>query len=99
MAAHTAENSRRPLGLRVDDDEKVVATLTRYLEHGGMTALRASNGVDALAQARTERPDLIVLDRMLPGLDGLSVCRILRTETAVPIIMLTARAAEHERLE
>jgi DNA-binding response OmpR family regulator len=90
---------RRTTVLVVDDDAKIVATITRYLEHGGMAAVSAANGIDALARARAVRPDLIVLDRMLPELDGLSVCRILRAESSVPIIMLTARAAEHERLE
>ncbi len=89
----------RPTVLVVDDDATVVATIVRYLEHGGMTAVSAANGIDALARARESRPDLIVLDRMLPELDGMSVCRILREESSVPIIMLTARAAEHERLE
>jgi DNA-binding response OmpR family regulator len=90
---------RRTTVLVVDDDTKVVDTIVRYLEHGGMTAARAHTGVEALAVAREVRPDLIVLDRMLPELDGLSVCRILRAESSVPIIMLTAKAAEHERLE
>jgi DNA-binding response OmpR family regulator len=85
--------------LVVDDDTKVVDTIARYLEHSGMRAVRAHTGVEALAVARDVRPDLVVLDRMLPELDGLSVCRILRGESSVPIIMLTARAAEHERLE
>ena len=85
--------------LVVDDDVKVVDTIARYLEHGGMSAVRAHTGIEALGIAREVRPDLIVLDRMLPELDGLSVCRILRSESSVPIIMLTAKAAEHERLE
>ena len=90
---------RRATVLVVDDDLKVVDTIARYLEHGGMRAVRAHTGVEALAVARDVRPDLVVLDRMLPELDGLSVCRILRGESSVPIIMLTAKAAEHERLE
>jgi DNA-binding response OmpR family regulator len=90
---------RKTTVLVVDDDTKVVDTIVRYLEHGGMNAARAHTGVEALAVARELRPDLIVLDRMLPELDGLSVCRILRAESTVPIIMLTAKAAEHERLE
>jgi DNA-binding response OmpR family regulator len=100
MAVRTViDRSQRPTVLVVDDDATVVSTIVRYLEHGGMTALTAANGVDALARARDAHPDLIVLDRMLPELDGMSVCRILREESGVPIIMLTARAAEHERLE
>jgi DNA-binding response OmpR family regulator len=85
--------------LVVDDDPKIVATVTRYLEHGGFAAVVALDGPSALALARRERPDLIVLDRMLPGLDGASVCRVLRAESRVPIIMLTARATEEDRLE
>jgi len=85
--------------LVVDDDPKIVATVARYLAHAGFAPLTAADGIAALAVARERRPDLIVLDRMLPGLDGTSVCRILRDESAVPIIMLTARAAESERLE
>jgi DNA-binding response OmpR family regulator len=100
MAVRTViDRSQRPTVLVVDDDATVVSTIVRYLEHGGMTALTAAKGVDALARARDAHPDLIVLDRMLPELDGMSVCRILREESGVPIIMLTARAAEHERLE
>jgi len=97
--APMTEGPRRTMVLVVDDDAKIVATISRYLEHGGMTAISAANGIEALARARDARPDLIVLDRMLPELDGLSVCRILRSESSVPIIMLTARSAEHERLE
>jgi DNA-binding response OmpR family regulator len=97
--AATRIEPRKTTVLVVDDDVKVVDTIVRYLEHGGMNAVRAHTGVDALTVAREVRPDLIVLDRMLPELDGLSVCRILRSESRVPIIMLTAKAAEHERLE
>jgi DNA-binding response OmpR family regulator len=99
MTARPSDSSTRPIVLVVDDDATVVATIARYLEHGGMTAISATTGIEALARAREACPDLIVLDRMLPELDGMSVCRILRAESAVPIIMLTARAAEHERLE
>ena len=97
--ASTSDATTRTTVLVVDDDPKVVATIARYLEHGGMTAITAANGIDALARTRDARPDLIVLDRMLPELDGLAVCRILRSESAIPIIMLTARSAEQERLE
>ena len=97
LPAH--ESARRATVLIVDDDAKVVATIARYVEHGGMIPITAATGTDALARARESQPDLIVLDRMLPELDGMSVCRILRGESHVPIIMLTARAAEHERLE
>jgi two-component system alkaline phosphatase synthesis response regulator PhoP len=69
-----------------------------YLERASFRVLTAGDGVTALAAARLESPDLIVLDLMLPGMDGLDVCRTLRRESDVPIIMLTARAEEAERL-
>lgn len=85
--------------LVVDDDPQLVLTVARYVEHAGWHALRASDGLTALRLARAERPDLIVLDRMLPELDGISVCRRLRDESNVPIVMLTARSTEDDRLE
>ena len=97
--ANVSDAQRRTTILIVDDDAKVVATIARYVEHGGMAPITAATGLEALARAREARPDLVVLDRMLPELDGMSVCRVLREESAVPIIMLTARTAEHERLE
>jgi len=84
--------------LVVDDDPKTVDLVKLYLQREGHTVLCASHGVDALRQAREERPDLIVLDLMLPGVDGLSICRTLRAESSVPIIMLTARTTENDRL-
>src|SRR5207302_949912 len=68
------------------------------LEHGGFTVLTASDGQAALRTARTGRPDLVVLDLGLPGLDGLDVARSLRREGEVPIIMLTARTEESDKL-
>jgi DNA-binding response OmpR family regulator len=71
-----------------------------YLEHAGYAVVTAGDGRQALAMAQdTPAPDLIVLDRMLPQLDGLSVCRTLRARSDVPIIMLTARVTEDDRLE
>jgi len=86
--------------LVVDDEEKTVASVRLYLEHAGFDVSSAGDGRTALALARAQpTPDLIVLDLMLPGLDGLEVCRRLREESAVPIIMLTARSSEEDRLE
>ncbi len=90
----------RPLILIVDDDAKTVAAVRLYLEHAGFGVVAAVDGHAALARASaTPAPDLIVLDLMLPGLDGLEVCRRLREVSAVPIIMLTARSTEEDRLE
>jgi two-component system alkaline phosphatase synthesis response regulator PhoP len=84
--------------LVVDDDPKTVGLLKLYLANDGHKVLSAYEGNEALRLARDERPDLIVLDLMLPGIDGLSVCRSLRGESDVPIIMLTAKTSEDDRL-
>src|SRR5438270_5834093 len=84
--------------LVVDDEPRIVQVVRDYLEHGGFTVLTAHDGTAALRTARTGRPDLIVLDLGLPGLDGLDVARSLRREGAVPIIMLTARTEETDKL-
>jgi two-component system alkaline phosphatase synthesis response regulator PhoP len=84
--------------LVVDDDAKTVELVKLYLSRDGYKVLTASDGIEALRLARDGRPDLIVLDLMLPGLDGLQVCRTLRAESDVPIIMLTAKTAEQDRL-
>ena len=84
--------------LVVDDDAKTVELVKLYLSRDGYKVLTAYDGIEALRLARESRPDLIVLDLMLPGLDGLQVCRTLRAESDVPIIMLTAKTAEEDRL-
>jgi DNA-binding response OmpR family regulator len=84
--------------LVVEDDERTSASLALYLRHAGYDVTIAANGRDALAQAARRRPSLIVLDLMLPGADGLEVCRTVRASTNVPIIMLTARSTEEDTL-
>ena len=84
--------------LVVDDEPKIVKLARDYLARGGFQVMTASDGTTALAQARHQRPDLVVLDLNLPGMDGLDVCRALRRESDVPIIMLTARVEEADRL-
>jgi two-component system alkaline phosphatase synthesis response regulator PhoP len=84
--------------LVVDDEPKIMRLARDYLEQSGFRVLPVSDGPTALAAARQEKPDLVVLDLNLPGLDGLDVCRALRRESAVPIIMLTARVDEADRL-
>ena len=84
--------------LVVDDEPKIVKLARDYLTQGQFRVLAANDGVSALSIARQERPDLVVLDLNLPGLDGLDVCRALRRESDVAIIMLTARAEETDRL-
>jgi DNA-binding response OmpR family regulator len=84
--------------LIVDDEPKITRLVRDYLENAGFAVTVARDGREALMRARTERPDLIVLDLGLPGFDGLDVTRALRRETGLPIIMLTARAAEADRV-
>jgi len=84
--------------LVVDDEPKIVQLARDYLEHAGMTVVAASDGKTALAAARASKPDLVVLDLGLPGMDGLDVTRALRRESNLPIIMLTARADESDKL-
>jgi two-component system alkaline phosphatase synthesis response regulator PhoP len=84
--------------LVVDDEPKIVKLAQDYLEKSGYRVLKANDGELALTIARHEKPDLVVLDLMLPKMDGLDVCRILRRESDVPVIMLTARGEETDRL-
>jgi DNA-binding response OmpR family regulator len=84
--------------LIVDDDRKTSELIRLYLERDGYQALLAHDGRQALELARQKHPDLIVLDLMLPTVDGLDVCRILRAESRTPIIMLTARTTEDDKL-
>jgi two-component system alkaline phosphatase synthesis response regulator PhoP len=85
--------------LVVDDDVKTVELVKLYLNRDGYRVLTAYNGNDALQMARESHPDLIVLDLMLPGMNGLDVCRTLRGESEVPIIMLTALTTDDDRLK
>jgi DNA-binding response OmpR family regulator len=84
--------------LVLDDEPKIVQLARDYLERAGFTVLSAGDGKTALAAARAEKPDLVVLDLGLPEMDGLDVARALRRESNVPIIMLTARGEETDKL-
>lgn len=85
--------------LVVEDDPKTSNILRVYLEKGGYQVAAAYDGPAGVSQARELRPDLVVLDLMLPGLSGTEVCRILRQESDVPIIMLTALSTLADKLE
>ncbi|MGN9815414.1 response regulator transcription factor [Streptomyces sp. SD11] len=84
--------------LVVDDDPTVAEVVSGYLGRAGYRVDRAGDGPDALARAAARWPDLVVLDLMLPGMDGLEVCRRLRDRGPVPVIMLTARGDEDDRI-
>jgi len=84
--------------LVVDDEPKIVALARDYLEHAGFAVVTAADGPAALAQVHRERPDLVVLDLGLPQLDGLDVTRRIRQDSNLPIIMLTARDDELDKL-
>jgi DNA-binding response OmpR family regulator len=84
--------------LVVDDDPGIVKVVRAYLEQAGFQVLVAYDGKKAMHIARHDKPDLVVLDLMLPEMDGWDVCRALRKESNVPIIMLTARVEETDRL-
>lgn len=87
--------------LIVDDEQAIVDLVRHHLEKEGIVCLEASEGETALQLARTERPDLLVLDLMLPGIDGLEICRLLRRDPATAsmvMIMLTAKAEEVDRV-
>jgi two-component system response regulator MprA len=89
-----------PRVLVVDDDERIAAAVRRALVYDGYSVDVAADGLAALAQVRDEPPDLVILDVMLPGVDGLEVCRRLRADSAadLPILMLTARDATIDRV-
>lgn len=87
----------RPI-LVVDDDRKIVALVRAYLEREGYRVITAYDGREALQRARSEDPALIVLDLMLPEIDGFEVMRALRADSDVPVLMLTARSSLPERI-
>jgi DNA-binding response OmpR family regulator len=90
--------TRRPTILVAEDDPKTAELVRLYLVNAGFDVRLAADGASAIAAARDAGPDLVVLDWMLPRASGISVCRTLRLESDVPVILLTARAGEEDRL-
>jgi two-component system alkaline phosphatase synthesis response regulator PhoP len=84
--------------LVVDDDRKTVASIALYLRHAGFTVATASSGPEAVEAATRHAPSLVILDLMLPGFGGMEACAKLRAVSKVPIIMLTARTDEHDKI-
>jgi len=87
-----------PRVLIIEDDPNVAEVVTRYLEREGYVVEAADDGLQGLERALSDPPDLVVLDLMLPALSGLEVCRRLRSKAPVPVIMLTARGEEVDRI-
>ena len=84
--------------LVIDDEEKIVTVLKAYLEQSGYQVVTAADGKAALTIFQREKPDFMILDLTLPGLDGLEVCRAVRRQSNIPILMLTARVEEADKL-
>ena len=97
MGAGTAATREETI-LVVDDDHKIVELVTLYLQREGYQVIQAFDGTTALELARSERPSLAVLDLMLPGVNGLVICKTLQNEAQTPVIMLTARTTEEDRM-
>src|SRR6266849_9548400 len=84
--------------LIIEDEANIVQLIRLYLEQAGFTVLAASDGAAGLELHAREHPDLVILDLMLPALDGMEVCRRIRAWAATPILMLTARSGEQDRI-
>jgi DNA-binding response OmpR family regulator len=93
-----ARRGQKPRILIVDDERAIVESLRYALEKEGYEVLEAGEGGEALELARRSSPDLVLLDIMLPGMSGFEICRVLRQESSVPILMLTARGDEPDRV-
>src|SRR3954452_3792264 len=87
-----------PTILVVEDESSIASFVALYLKNAGYTVRTASNGTDALSLASSEDPALIVLDLMLPDIDGIEVCKRIRQDSDVPILMLTARDEDVDKI-
>ena len=88
----------KPLVLIAEDDDQIAAVLVDYLHQAGFEIQRVANGHDALQMAREHAPSVLILDIMLPGMDGIAVCQSVRQFSQLPILMLTAKSDEEDRL-
>src|SRR5262245_7571066 len=97
--AEATRGSNMATVLIVDDDRRITDMLRRTLAYEGYGVVTAADGHEALAKAQIHRPDVVVLDWLMPGMDGIEVAKRLRAADAVPILMLTARDAVEDRVE
>lgn len=95
---HAENTVARRRVLVVDDESSIREVLAHYLEAAGFAVIEAPDGATALRLSDASPPDLVVLDVMLPGIDGMEVCRRLRAQSAIPILMLTAKTEEEDKL-
>lgn len=98
---HATDRRQRPEDARilvVEDETTVRETITQALQDEGFSVMTATDGLSGLRKARDTKPDLVLLDLMLPEMDGLSLCRALRRDSDIPIIMLTARSTEMDKI-
>lgn len=84
--------------LVVDDEERIVRMIRLNLEHDGFTVIEANNGMQAINQIREKLPNLVILDVMMPGIDGYETLSLIRETSQVPVIMLTAKSEEEDRI-
>ena len=94
----TNDQFKNRLILVVDDEERMVRFIRLNLEHDGFQVIEAYNGMEAINQVRSNLPDLVLLDTMMPDIDGFEVLRIIRETSTVPVIMLTAKGEEDDRV-
>lgn len=98
VAEQGSSGTGGPRILVVEDDEGIRETLKYNLQVAGFSVLEAPDGINAIRQARTQHPDLMLLDLMLPGLSGIEVCRAVRKSSRIPIIMVTAKSTEVDKI-
>mgnify|MGYP003363032937 FL=1 len=91
-------NNKKQRILVVDDEERIVRMIRLNLEHDGFTVIEANNGMQAINQVREKLPNLVILDVMMPGIDGYETLSLIRETSQVPVIMLTAKSEEEDRI-
>jgi two-component system KDP operon response regulator KdpE len=95
----TEDNFRNKLILVVDDEERMARFIRLNLEHDGFQVVEAHKGMDAINELRTKMPDVILLDVMMPDIDGFEALQLIRESSSVPVIMLTAKGEEDDRVK
>lgn len=99
MTKELAVDDRKYLILVVDDDERIVRMIRLNLEHDGFNVVEANTGMEAINQVREKLPNLVILDVMMPGIDGYETLSLIRETSQVPVIMLTAKSEEEDRIK